>query len=122
MGVADKLIVFVWSEFSRRILQNDTGTDHGTQGPMFVLGGGVNGGVYGNHPDIADASLDDGNTVCTQDVANPYRSTDFRDVYGTIMKHWVNVPHAKVLSNLLPVDTGDPNDRWTAENFDMGFL
>lgn len=122
MGVADKLVIFVWSEFSRRVLQNDTGTDHGTQGPMFVIGGSVNGGVYGNHPDIADASLDNGNTVYSQDPANPHRATDFRDVYGTIMKHWVNVPHATVLSDVLPLDTGDPNEWWTTENFDMGFL
>ncbi len=121
MGVADKLVVFVWSEFSRRILQNDTGTDHGTQGPMFVLGN-VNGGVYGNHPDIADASLEGGNTVYSQDTTNPYRSTDFRDVYGTLMKHWVNVPHGTILSDVLPLDAGDPNEMWTTEDFDMGFL
>ncbi len=122
MGVADKLVVFVWSEFSRRVVQNDSGTDHGTQGPMFVVGGTVNGGVYGNHPDIADASLDDGNTLYTQDGADPYRSTDFRDVYGTIMKHWMNVPHATILSDVLPLDGGTPADFWTTENFDMGFL
>ena len=34
---------------------------------MFVIGGGVNGGVYGNHPNIDDAALDDeGNTVYSQ--------------------------------------------------------
>src|SRR5262249_32522739 len=38
--------IMVWSEFSRRIEQNDNGTDHGSQGPMFVIGGKVNGGVY----------------------------------------------------------------------------
>jgi uncharacterized protein (DUF1501 family) len=126
MGVADKVLVFVWSEFSRRPQQNDNGTDHGSQGPMFLIGGKVNGGVYGNHPDISDsrvlnpgATWDDGNTKYTQDPSNPHRSTDFRDVYGTILKHWLQIPHAEILSNILALDVGPANDYWTSENFDL---
>jgi len=122
MGVADKLCLFIWSEFSRRVVQNDSGTDHGAQGPMFVIGGAVSGGIYGNHPDIAEASLEGGNTRYSQDPANPYRSTDFRDVYGTLLERWVNVPHATILADILPLDVGDPGERWTTENFDLGFL
>jgi uncharacterized protein (DUF1501 family) len=119
MGLEDKVCILTWSEFSRRIQQNGSGTDHGSQGPMFVIGGKVNGGVYGNHPNIAVAAQDDsGNTVYTQD-ANPFRSTDLRDVYGTVLKHWLNMPHATILSSVLPLDAGDPATYWTAENFDM---
>ncbi len=122
MGVADKVCVMVWSEFSRRVPQNENGTDHGSQGPMFVIGGGVTGGVYGNHPNIDAGALDDnGNTVYAQS-ADPFRSTDFRDVYGTILKHWLNVPEPTILSSILPLDGGDPDTRWTAQNFDLGFL
>ncbi len=122
MGVADKVCVVVWSEFSRRVPQNDTGTDHGSQGPMFVVGGGVTGGVYGNHPNIDAGALDgDGNTVYAQDPGG-FRSTDFRDVYGTILKHWLNVPPSTILSSILPADSGDPSTRWTTQNFDLGFL
>ncbi len=121
MGVADKLCIVVWSEFSRRIEQNDNGTDHGSQGPVFVIGG-INGGVYGNHPDINSGSIDDyGNTVYSQ-AAGMYRSTDFRDVYGTILKHWLNIPQATILSSILPLDSGDPSLYWTVPSFDMGFL
>ncbi len=121
MGVADKVCIVVWSEFSRRIEQNDSGTDHGSQAPMFVIGGGVTGGVYGNHPNIASLALDDeGNTVYTQG-AGGFRSTDFRDVYGTILTHWLNMPSADV-ATLLPNDGGDPNLYWTAPAFDLGFL
>ncbi|MFM7143362.1 MAG: DUF1501 domain-containing protein, partial [Alphaproteobacteria bacterium] len=49
-GLDQRVTVVAWSEFSRRVRQNDSGTDHGSQGPMFVVGGGVNGGIYGNHP------------------------------------------------------------------------
>lgn len=123
MGVADKVCTIVWSEFSRRVFQNDNGTDHGSQGPVFVVGGGVNGGVYGNHPNISESALDrDGNSVYSQDVANAFRSTDIRDVYGTILKHWMNMPEGQILSGVLPADTGDPKTRWTAPNFDMGFV
>jgi uncharacterized protein (DUF1501 family) len=124
MGVADKVVVLVWSEFSRRVIQNENGTDHGSQGPVFVVGGAVNGGVYGSHPDIRDEALDDGNTVYTQAGApqtTPFRSTDFRDVYGTLLKHWLGMPAAQVAS-LLPADAGDPNRRWTSPDFDMGFV
>ncbi len=121
MGVGNKVCVLVWSEFSRRIEQNDTGTDHGSQGPMFVIGGAVNGGVYGNHPNIED--LDgDGNTSYSQDNANNFRSTDFRDVYGTVLKHWLNMPAATITSSVLPPDSGNASDYWTSPNLDLGFL
>src|SRR5690606_4117563 len=103
MGVADKVLTVVWSEFSRRIEQNGNGTDHGSQGPMFVIGGpnALNGGVYGNHPNIAKSDLEgDGNTRYRQ-TAHPFRSTDFRDVFGTILKHWLNMSQPQILSNVL---------------------
>jgi uncharacterized protein (DUF1501 family) len=126
MGVANRICVLVWSEFSRRVPQNDNGTDHGSQGPMFVIGGGITPGVYGNHPNINDAALDnEGNTEYTQS-AGSHRSTDFRDVYGTILKHWVNLPQATV-QGLLPLDAtpdaiSDPAHYWRTANFNMGFL
>jgi uncharacterized protein (DUF1501 family) len=117
-GLEDKVCTVIWSEFSRRIPQNENGTDHGSQGPMFVIGGGVNGGVYGNHPNIADAALDDdGNTPYSQ--TGSFRSTDIRDVYGTIMKHWLNLADP---SPIFPLDGGDPADFWTVADFDMGFF
>ncbi len=124
MGVADKVCVLIWSEFSRRIGQNSSGTDHGSQGPMFLIGGKVDGGVFGKHPDIAQysATFQNGNTRYLQGPAsNPFRTTDIRDVYGTIMKHWLNVPQATVAS-VLPADSGDPNTRWTAPNFDLNLF
>jgi len=144
MGVEKKVCVMIWSEFSRRIQQNSSGTDHGSQAPVFVIGGAVNGGpgapnggVYGNHPNInSDQNIDnsyggngalngDGNTVYSQaptgpnpDPTQPYRATDIRDVYGTILKHWLNVDPTA----LLPPDSGDPTQYWTVPNFDIGFL
>lgn len=120
MGVADKVCVLIWSEFSRRIQQNASGTDHGSQAPVFVIGGAVKNGIYGNHPNInGDALNDDGNTVYSQTTGDPFRSTDIRDVYGTILKHWLGVADP---STFLPIDGGDPNQYWTVPNFDLPFL
>jgi len=122
MGVADQVCLIIWSEFGRRVQQNaNNGTDHGTQAPMFVIGGAVQGGVYGNHPNINSGALAGGNTVYSQAPGDPYRSTDFRDVYGTILKHWFDVPDP---SSYLPLDGAalDPNKYWRNADFDMGFL
>ena len=88
---------------------------------MFLIGGKVNGGVYGNHPNIDPLAVDNRpNTVYSQDVLDDFRSTDFRDVYGTVLKHWFNMPHGTILPNVLTLDTGmDPTLYWTVENFDM---
>ena len=119
MGVADRLCIVMWSEFSRRIEQNDNGTDHGTHGPAFVIGGAVNGGIYGNHPDIG--TLDSkGNTIYSQNDADSFRSTDFRDVFGTILRHWLNLADPEII---FPRDDwGDPNRYWEVPDFDLPFL
>lgn len=128
MGVANKVCVVVWSEFSRRIEQNANGTDHGSQGPVFVIGGAVNGGTYGKHPDITPAVLDDndGNTPYLQGPAStPHRSTDIRDVFGTLLKHWLQMPAAQIPATfpLDPIGPGyDPLHYWQTANFDVGFL
>ncbi len=135
MGIEKKVCIIIWSEFSRRIQQNSSGTDHGSQGPVFVIGGTVNGGVYGDHPNInSDPNINngyggngalngDGNTLYSQvqqntDPTLPYRATDIRDVYGTILKHWLNMDPTPIL----PADTGDPTLDWTVPNFDLPFL
>jgi len=121
-GLENKVAILVWSEFSRRIRQNDSGTDHGTQGPLLLIGGRVNGGVYGNHPDIDPAPGvldDDGNTRYSQDPGNGFRSTDMRDVYGSVMKHWLGIADPGLL---LPVDTPAPGEEslyWTQPDFDL---
>lgn len=125
-NVDSKVTLMVWSEFSRRIEQNDNGTDHGSQGPVFVIGGGVTGGVYGHHPNIAEAALDDdGNTKYKQDLSNGSRSTDMRDVYGTIIKHWLNIADPPTLAALLPDDGTlgySGADYWLTPDFDLGFV
>ena len=113
----------VWSEFSRRIPQNDNGTDHGSQGPMFVIGGAVTGGVYGNHPNIDPGALDDdGNTIYSQAAATRSARPTSATSTAPSSKHWLNMTAADD-----PVERPDARrrqsgDYWTVPNFDMGFL
>jgi len=128
LGSENKLCILVWSEFSRRIQQNGNGTDHGSQGPMFVIGGNgpgstFHGGVYGNHPNLAASAWDDnGNTEYRQDAAGGFRSTDFRDVYGTVFQHWLNMPPGMIVPGVLPIDAGPAATYWAAPDLDSPFL
>ncbi|HEU4546232.1 MAG TPA: DUF1501 domain-containing protein, partial [Microlunatus sp.] len=62
LGATDRgrqVVTTVYSEFGRRVTANASeGTDHGTAGPVFVLGRGVAGGFHGAEPSLTD--LDDG--------------------------------------------------------------
>ncbi len=79
LGRADDVTMMVFSEFGRRVAENaNLGTDHGTAGPVFVIGAPVRGGLYGEMPSLTD--LDDGNLRYT---------TDFRRVYATLITQWM---------------------------------
>jgi uncharacterized protein (DUF1501 family) len=55
---AGRVSVVVMSEFGRRVLENDAGgTDHGYGNVALVMGGTVNGGVYGTFPGLGTNQL-----------------------------------------------------------------
>ncbi|WP_369931366.1 DUF1501 domain-containing protein [Plantactinospora sp. BC1] len=71
-----QVTVVVYSEFGRRVRANASdGTDHGTAGPVFVLGHRVAGGFHGEQPSLAD--LDDGDLKS---------DLDLRTVVGTLLE------------------------------------
>jgi uncharacterized protein (DUF1501 family) len=81
-----------FSEFGRRVAENASrGTDHGQASPLFLIGGGVKGGLYGDVPDLG--SLDNGNLRWT---------TDFRSVYATVLERWLGRPASPVLGGAFP--------------------
>lgn len=87
LGRADDVAIMVFTEFGRRVEENGSlGTDHGTATPMFIIGKGVTGGVYGAQPSLTD--LDDGNMKMT---------TDFRRVYATVVKEWLGYEDTNTL-------------------------
>lgn len=86
MNRLDDVAVMMFSEFGRRVEENASGgTDHGTAGPMFVLGRKVKPGVYEKHPSLTD--LDDNGDL--------KMTTDFRRVYATMIQQWMGFADPK---------------------------
>ena len=88
-GRSKDITVLVYSEFGRRVEANGSeGTDHGTSGPVFLIGDRVKGGFYGDQPSLS--KLIDGDLAVT---------TDFRDIYSTVLERVLGAPSEKILSN-----------------------
>jgi uncharacterized protein (DUF1501 family) len=83
-----RVLTLTFSEFGRRIDENGSrGTDHGEASPLFLIGGGVKGGLYGSAPDLAVTNM--GNVRFT---------VDFRSVYATVLERWLGRPATTVLN------------------------
>jgi uncharacterized protein (DUF1501 family) len=81
------VVVMAYSEFGRRVKGNASqGTDHGTSGPVLLLGDRINGGFYGDQPLLS--KLVDGDLAVT---------TDFRDIYATVLEGVLKSPAEQVL-------------------------
>ena len=92
IGRADDVLVYVHSEFGRRVPENTSlGTDHGTAQVNFLIGNAVKGGLYGTAPSLTNLVLD-GNLETT---------VDFRRVYATVIQEWMGVDAAAVLGQKL---------------------
>jgi uncharacterized protein (DUF1501 family) len=88
IGRADDVVMYVYSEFGRRVPENTSlGTDHGTAQVNFVIGNAVKGGLYGAPPSLTNLVLGD----------NLEQTTDFRQVYATLIDEWLGVDAAAVL-------------------------
>lgn len=88
IGRADDVVMYVHSEFGRRVPENTSlGTDHGTAQVNFVVGNGVKGGLFGTPPSLTNLVLD----------GNLANTTDFRDVYATLIQEWMGADAGKVL-------------------------
>ena len=89
MGKSQDVVLLVMTEFGRRVPENTSlGTDHGSAGPMFIIGPSVKGGHYGEIPDLVNG-LDDGD--------NLKYTTDFRSVYATLIDKWLQVDSKSIL-------------------------
>jgi uncharacterized protein (DUF1501 family) len=77
-----------FSEFGRRVRENaGRGTDHGTAAPVFIVGGKVKGGMYGDDPILS--SLDSNGDL--------KYGVDFRSVYGTVLDGWLGANSKDIL-------------------------
>jgi uncharacterized protein (DUF1501 family) len=88
IGRASDVAMMMFSEFGRRVGENASGgTDHGTAGPMFIIGQGVKPGFYGRHPSLQD--LDSNGDL--------KMTTDFRRVYATMIEEWMGFEDSKAI-------------------------
>ena len=81
-GLEDDVLVLLWSEFGRRIRDNSAGTDHGSGGVSLIVGGEVNGGLYGDYPSLKEKDHLQGDLQF---------NNDFRSIYSTIAERWLDV-------------------------------
>ena len=80
---SDNVMLFMFSEFGRRIADNGSGSDHGAAGIAFAVGEHVKGGVYGEYPSLEPADHEEG--------GNLRPTQDFRGVYSTILEGWLGL-------------------------------
>ena len=81
--------MLIWTEFGRRIRDNGSGTDHGAGGLAMLIGGSVNGGMYGEYPSLEEAQQLDGDLRANND----YRST-----YSTILERWLGLDAPSIVN------------------------
>ena len=83
MGEWNNIQLLIYSEFGRSIDENSNdGTDHGTAGPVFVLGGEQ---IYGSLADIKPVY------ETYNIVDKPYLKyqIDFRDIFNRVINNWL---------------------------------
>lgn len=98
-GLAQDTLVVVYSEFGRALFENASlGTDHGTAGPVIVLGNGVAGGRYGEHPSLAPEHL--------SPIQEMVATVDYRDVLGTVAMRWLQADPGPLFPGHAVADLG----------------
>ncbi|MCX6546763.1 MAG: DUF1501 domain-containing protein, partial [Acidobacteria bacterium] len=75
----DRVLILAYSEFGRRVQENNGGTDHGTAGLSFCVGKSVKGGLYGGYPDLTNLDAN----------GNMRYTNDFRGLYATVLERWL---------------------------------
>jgi len=78
----ERMMVVGYSEFGRRVPENQGGTDHGTAGLAFAVGRAVTGGVYGAYPSLSDLDPN----------KNMKFTVDFRSLFATVLDRWLGQP------------------------------
>jgi len=93
-GLGERVVTVVMSEFGRRATENlSGGTDHGSAGPVFVLGKGLAHGFHGAYPSLEDL-----------DRENFKFTTDFRRIYASILRHAFDMDPQPILGDYTPLE------------------
>jgi uncharacterized protein (DUF1501 family) len=77
-GLADRVLIQLWSEFGRHPQENGSGTDHGAAGLAFLIGTQVAGTMIGEFPGLS--TLDENE--------NLRNTSDYRAMYCSLLEQW----------------------------------
>jgi uncharacterized protein (DUF1501 family) len=91
-GLADRVLIQVWSEFGRRVAENGnsptgSGTDHGAAGVALLIGSQVRRQVVGEWAGL--------NTLDRQ--GNLRHTSDFRVMYAALLDQWLGADPAPII-------------------------
>jgi uncharacterized protein (DUF1501 family) len=87
-GVADRVLVHVWSEFGRRAEENGSGgTDHGAAGVSLLIGTRASGTMVGEWPGLTRLDVN----------GNLRENVDFRGMYCSLLEQWFDADAAAVI-------------------------
>ncbi len=84
----NNVLMFVFTEFGRRVKDNGSGTDHGSGGLSLVIGDPVKGGMYSEYPSLEEGDLLEGDL---------HFNIDYRGIYGTIVEDWLGLDPVPVV-------------------------
>jgi uncharacterized protein (DUF1501 family) len=85
---ADNVLMFVFTEFGRRVRDNGSGTDHGSGGLALAIGDPVKGGMHSQYPSLKEGDLLEGDL---------HYNIDYRGVYGTMVEKWLGLDAVPVV-------------------------
>ena len=81
-GMSNNVLIYLFTEFGRRVKDNGSGTDHGAGGLAMAIGDPVKGGIYSEFPSMRQEDLEEGDLKY---------NIDFRGVYGTLAEQWLGL-------------------------------
>ena len=79
---ADNVLMYVFTEFGRRLKDNGSGTDHGSGGVAFAIGDPVKGGMFSEYPSLKPEELLEGDL---------HFNFDYRGAYSTVLERWLGL-------------------------------
>jgi uncharacterized protein (DUF1501 family) len=89
MGLDEKVITSTFTEFGRKPYENGSlGTDHGTLGPMFVIGKYVKPGIRGTNLDLSQVNIHFEETAMQH---------DYRQVFSTLIADFLGASSDVIL-------------------------
>jgi uncharacterized protein (DUF1501 family) len=96
-GLLGQTLVIQFSEFGRRITENGSqGTDHGAASALFVMGGGVRGGIYGTAPNLNPTA---DNPTLENSGGDVRYENDYRSIYAAVIDRWLGADSVSLLGS-----------------------